>query len=72
MCMVCMAPFGHLDGCPEAPGPRIIGECGCCGGEISEWDEPMELDGMYICEECLDNMSARDLVEALGGSKYVA
>ena len=67
MCDLCMhSP--HLTGCPNAPGPIPVFECRCCGKGIFNGDKYHESYQGPLCEECLEDMTALELLEYEGES----
>lgn len=55
--------------CPNAPEPEPVFWCSKCGEGIYAGDQYLETeDGETICKECLEDMSAMDLLEILGMS----
>lgn len=65
MCVECgMSPCHPR--CPNAPEPVPVYECKKCGYGITEgenfWDSP---EG-YICEDCVDEMSAKEILKMCG------
>ena len=67
MCSVCMRVPCHPR-CPNAPEPVSIYRCGKCGEGIFEGDKYYDSQKVYICEECLDDMSSGELLELVGES----
>lgn len=49
--------------CPNAPEPRSVGICRECDGSIQIGEEYAEIDGRKYHLECLDSMSARELLQ---------
>lgn len=40
--------------CPNAPEPKVYGECENCGKEIVEGDECCEIGEHLFCLDCVD------------------
>ena len=65
MCSVCRRnPCAA--GCPNAEEPKPIHICKECGYGIYEGDHYYDGPDGYYCEECLEDMSVKELVELLG------
>ena len=43
----------------------MIMECEECGKKIREGDMVLDLDGYVYCEDCINTMSAKDVLEIL-------
>jgi len=65
MCSVCLQMPCHPR-CPNAPEPVVVYNCSNCGEGILDGDEYVEIDGKYICMDCLDNMTTKELLETCG------
>lgn len=72
MCEVCGCSGGHLSGCPEGPGPKVIHTCKFCGDDIVEGEECYELDGEYWHEDCFGDAALALLTERFGARLVVA
>ena len=59
--------YPHLPGCPNAPEPAGI-QCTECGGTICIGDLYFDSSNGPICKECIDEMSASDVLELAGES----
>ena len=62
MCQYCHT-YPHLPGCPNAPEPESIGTCKWCQEDITTGEKYVEINGMMIHADCLEDMSARKLAE---------
>ena len=65
MCSICLqTPCDSR--CPNASGMKGIHTCSACGEEIFEGDKYLEVDGEFVCEECINEMPRAELIEMLG------
>lgn len=64
MCDICHH-IPCIPGCPNESG-KIIGECVSCGEDILEGDLFYDSEDGMICEECLAEMSGKELLELVG------
>lgn len=71
MCEYCLH-YPHLPGCPNAPEPKPIYTCECCGNGIFQDDKYCASYRGPLCKECLDAMSAIELLEYVGESVKTA
>lgn len=71
MCEICHQSPCHPR-CPYADEPANIGSCEKCGEPIFVEDYFAEIDGVYYCDNCLDNMSYGEIIELCGGEYRVA
>lgn len=55
MCDLCRWEPCHPS-CPNAKIPEPDEQCIKCGNGLYEGDECYEIDGKYICQECMDNL----------------
>ena len=69
MCEICHS-IPCLSGCPNA-SPKMVARCKMCGEPICEGDSFLDI-GDTICETCLEDMSAMELVKAMGESLTAA
>ena len=58
--------------CPNAPEPEPVHTCNKCGYGIFEGDKFFHGPEGYICRECLDDMTAEEILEMLGESLRTA
>lgn len=66
MCDICLhSPCLH--GCPNET-IATFGVCSVCGEGIPIGDEYADIDGDWICERCIDDMTKKELLEYLGYS----
>lgn len=65
MCSVCMSRPCHPR-CPNAPEPKPVHTCDKCGYGIFEGDKFLDGPEGYICKECIDDMTADEILEMLG------
>lgn len=65
MCSMCLqTPCNPR--CPNADEPKAIHTCGICKeGIFAGMKFYTTYDGKNICEECLDEMSAKELLELM-------
>lgn len=65
MCAECSSTYCYSR-CPNAPEPKIVHVCVKCGYGIEEgdlfWDSP---EGK-ICKDCVEDMSAEELLSLYG------
>lgn len=62
MCEYCQKMIGHDPACPNAQGPRVIGECLLCGDELSEDDYVYSGEKKdHICSVCADTLTVDDI-----------
>lgn len=64
MCSVCRMIPCHPR-CPNAPEPVAKYKCCGCGKGIYEGDKFFDGPEGYVCEYCIDNMTAREVLELL-------
>lgn len=55
MCDLCRWEPCHPS-CPNAKLQEAAEWCTKCGNGLYEGDECYEIDGKYICQECMDNL----------------
>ena len=71
MCSLCrMYPCDRR--CPNALDLRPVAWCKTCGEGIFEGDKYFEDLNGEICKECMDDMSAEEILELLGEKFKVA
>ena len=71
MCCICLQnPCNSR--CPNAEEPKAIYQCSVCGGGISQGQKYFETAEDYICDECIEDMSAKELMERMGERMEVA
>lgn len=63
MCDICLSS-PCLPRCPNAPEPRAVYTCEECGEAIREGDEYLD-ENVKVCRECIENMSALELLDIL-------
>ena len=67
MCEICGQVFGHDSRCPNYDSKiGAIYICSNCGEGIHNGEKLLEHKGKKICLECLENMSATDLLNIVG------
>lgn len=54
--------------CPNAPEPVPVYECCRCGYGILEGDKFWDSPAGYMCEDCVDEMDAKEILEMCGES----
>lgn len=54
MCDICLQYPCHPR-CPNADEPPVACECDLCNGNIYEGDAVYVIDGIHVCEDCIDN-----------------
>lgn len=64
MCDICNSS-PCLAGCPNAPEPQTVDYCHECGDDIREGEEYMN-EGVPLCMACIEDMSAKELIDFLG------
>lgn len=71
MCSVCLQiPCDPR--CPNASEPKAVYKCSLCGEGIVYGQKYFETANGYICDECIKDMSAGDLMEMMGERMEVA
>lgn len=63
MCNICLSS-PCLPRCPNAPELRAVHTCSECGEAIREGDEYLD-ENVKVCRECIENMSALELLDIL-------
>lgn len=58
--------------CPAAPEIVPIHQCGICGEGIYEGDKYFQDGSSDICEECMDDISAEEMLKLFGESLKTA
>lgn len=71
MCAICHQTPCH-PACPNAPEPKPIYYCAECGEGIYDGDRYFECQEGCVCEECMDDMSAEEILELLGEKFKIA
>lgn len=66
MCKHCLKPICP-SGCPNAEEAPIVEECEYCKEGIHEGDRYLEIEDIYLHEDCLSDMSSTELAELIGG-----
>lgn len=66
MCFECGRVFGHAPGCPNAPDPEPVYTCIICAGEIFPGAKFYDSCDGPICEECMNDMTTKQLMEMFG------
>lgn len=65
MCSICLkTPCDSR--CPNAPEPKSIVNCSDCGVGIFEGERFYDSDKGPICAECLEDMTASEILELVG------
>lgn len=67
MCNVCRQIPCHPR-CPNASEPTPVHVCKKCGYGIYTGVKYFKSEDKYICEECIDEMSAEEILELCGES----
>lgn len=67
MCEICRQSPCHSQ-CPNADPPPRVHTCSQCREDIVVGDEFVELDGGYYHLECLEDMTAKEIIELCGYS----
>lgn len=67
MCSMCMSSPCHPR-CPNAEEPVPVYTCSKCGYGIYEGDDFYDGPDGYVCEECLGDMTAKEILEMCGES----
>lgn len=72
--MICPYCFSnpHISGCPNAPKPKHIYTCKCCGEGIVEGEEFVRIDGEFYHLECLEDVGVKECLELVGVDTEVA
>ncbi len=65
MCSVCMSVPCHLR-CPNAPEPVMVFSCCKCGDGIQDGEKYYDSPDGYVCEGCIEDMSAGEFMELIG------
>lgn len=71
LCEYCLS-YPHRPGCPNAPEPVPVHKCECCGEGIFHGDKYFDSYRGPICEECLEDMTAKDFLEYESESMTIA
>lgn len=71
MCSVCMQIPCNTR-CPNAPEPKAVYQCSVCGESIFRLQKYFETAEGYICDDCIGDMSAKELMEMMGERMAVA
>lgn len=58
--------YPHLVGCPNEDPLERIHDCEICGHGIYPGQIYMRVDDDIICEDCLSDVSAKEILEFLG------
>ena len=65
MCEIChQSPCLH--GCPNEDEPKAVYTCCQCGEGIYEGDRYFDSDNGPICEDCMSDMGAEDILALFG------
>lgn len=71
MCSVCLkTPCDSR--CPNAPEPKPIYVCEKCGCGIFPGEKFFDGPEGYICEDCIDDMTSKEILEMLGENFRIA
>lgn len=65
MCVIC-GSYPCVSRCPNAPEPVPVYECGKCGYGIMDGDKYYDSSDGYICEGCIEDMTAKEFMELIG------
>lgn len=65
MCAMC-GSSPCVSRCPNAPEPKPVYECSRCGYGIMDGDKYFDSPEGYICEECIEDMTAKEFMELTG------
>lgn len=65
MCAMC-GSYPCVSRCPNAPEPVPVYECSKCGCGIMDGDRYYNSPEGYICEECIEDMTAKEFMELIG------
>ncbi len=71
MCAVCKQIPCHAS-CPNAPEPNPMHRCGKCGGGIFEGDKYFRDANLKICGDCMNEMSAEEILCLFGERLIIA
>lgn len=71
MCSICLQSPCNFR-CPNATEPKTVYQCSVCGEGIYRWQKYFETVKGYICDECIEDMSATDLMEMMEERMEVA
>lgn len=71
MCSICLQSPCNLR-CPNATEPKAVYRCSVCGEGIYRWQKYFETVKGYICDECIEDMGATDLMEMMEERMEVA
>lgn len=71
MCSVCLS-IPCMARCPGASEPTPIYKCSKCGEGIYEGDKFYDGIGEEVCEECISDMSAEEILEMVGEKLDIA
>lgn len=71
MCSICLQSPCNFR-CPNAAEPKAVYRCSVCGEGIYRWQKYFETVKGYICDECIEDMSATDLMEMMEERMEVA
>ena len=71
MCSICLQ-FPCNFRCPNAPEPKAVYRCSVCGEGIFRWQKYFETAKGYICDKCIEEMGATDLMEMMEERMEVA
>lgn len=58
--------------CPNALEPKPLAICVRCGEGIGSGEKYLDISGNAICEDCIDSMSGKEILEYLGEEICVA
>lgn len=65
MCSICRQ-YPCDSRCPNAPAPKAVYKCAYCGEGITHGEKYLEYDGEYYHLECVESMTASEIVETFG------
>lgn len=71
MCSMCMSSPCHYR-CPNAPEPEPIYTCEKCGEGIFDGEKFYDCSEGCICERCLEDMPAKEVLAMCGGNLRTA
>jgi hypothetical protein len=66
VCEDCFHGAPHLPGCPNAPPARGGLFCGVCRDPIEVGYEYAEIGNVFVCGECISDMSGREILALCG------
>lgn len=71
MCEICgLSPCSPR--CPNAYDPPAALHCSKCGSAIRDGEEYVSFVDMDVCEDCIDSLSTKEIIEMCGGTYLTA